>query len=40
MKVSERKYISLVLYDNDILFAANDTDLSVETKHYCLAILI
>ena len=32
MKVSVRKYIILVLYVADILPAANDTDLLVETK--------
>ena len=32
MKVSGRKYIFLVLYVDDILLAANDTDLLVETK--------
>ena len=33
MKVSGSKYIFLVLYVADILLAANDTDLLVETKH-------
>ena len=32
MKVSRSKYIFLVLYVDNILFAANDTDLLVETK--------
>ena len=32
MKVSGNKYIFLVLYVNDILLTANDTDLLVETK--------
>ena len=32
MKVNKRKYIFLVLYVNDILLAANDTDLLVEIK--------
>ena len=32
MKVSESKYIFLVLYVDDILIAANDTDLLIETK--------
>ena len=32
MKVSGRKYIFLVLYVDDILLAANDTNLLVETK--------
>ena len=32
MKVSESKYIFLVLYVDDILLVANDTDLLVETK--------
>ena len=32
MKVSRNKYIFLVLYVNDILLTANDTDLLVETK--------
>ena len=32
MMVSGRKYIILVLYVNDILLAANDTGLLVETK--------
>ena len=32
MKVSGSKYIFLVLYVNDILLTANDTDLLVETK--------
>ena len=32
MKVSGRKYIFLVLYVVDIVLAANDTDLLVETK--------
>ena len=33
MKVSGRKYIFLVLYVDDILLVANDTDLLVETKN-------
>ena len=33
MKVSGRKYIFLVLYVDDILHVANDTDLLVETKN-------
>ena len=32
MKVSGSKYIFLVLYVDNILFAANDTDMLVETK--------
>ena len=32
MKVSDRKYIFLVLYVDDILHVANDTNLLVETK--------
>ena len=32
MKVSGRKYIFLVLYVDDILLTANDTNLLVETK--------
>ena len=32
MKVSGRKYIFLVLYADDILLAANDTDMLVKTK--------
>ena len=32
MKVGGSKYIYLVLYVDDILFAANHTDLLVETK--------
>ena len=32
MKVSGRKYIFLVLYVDDILLAANDINLLVETK--------
>ena len=32
MKVSWSKYIFLVLYVDDILFVANDTDMLVETK--------
>ena len=32
MKVSGSKYIFLVLYIDDILLAANDTDILVETK--------
>ena len=32
MKISERKYIFLVLYVDDILLAANDTDMLVEIK--------
>ena len=32
MKVSERKYIFLVLYVDDILLATNDTNLLVEIK--------
>ena len=32
MKVSRNKYIFLVLYVDDILLVANDTDLMVETK--------
>ena len=32
MKVSESKYIFLVLYVDDILHVANDTNLLVETK--------
>ena len=32
MKVSESKYIFLVLYVDNILLAANDTDMVVETK--------
>ena len=33
MKVSGSKYIFLVLYVDDILLTANDTDLVVKTKH-------
>ena len=32
MKVNGRKYIFLVLYVDDILLVANDTNLLVETK--------
>ena len=32
MKVSGRKYILFVLYVNDILLPANDTNMLVETK--------
>ena len=32
MKVSESKYIFFVLYVDDILLAANDTNMLVETK--------
>ena len=32
MKVSERQYIFLVLYVDDILLIVNDTDLLVDTK--------
>ena len=32
MKVSGSKYTFLVLYVDDILFAANDTDMLLETK--------
>ena len=32
MKVSERKYIFLILYVDDIFHAANDIDMLVETK--------
>ena len=32
MKVNRSKYIFLVLYIDDILLAANDTDLVIETK--------
>ena len=32
MKVSESKYILLVLYVDDILLVDNDTDMLVETK--------
>ena len=32
MKVSESKYIFLLLYVDDILLASNDTDLLVKTK--------
>ena len=32
MKVGERKYIFLVLYVDNILLAANDTDMLVEIK--------
>ena len=32
MKVSGRKYIFLILYVDDILLIANDTDLLIETK--------
>ena len=32
MKVSERKYIFLILYVDDIFHATNDIDLLVETK--------
>ena len=32
MKISESKYIFLVLYVDEILLTANDTDLLVETK--------
>ena len=40
MKVSGRKYVLLVLYVDDILLVANDTDILVKVKNYCLAILI
>ena len=40
MKVNGSKYIFLVLYVDDILLSANDTDLLVEINSYCLAILI
>ena len=32
MKVNGRKYVFLVLYIDDILLAANDTNMLVETK--------
>ena len=34
MKVSGSKYIFLVLYVDDVLFAANDIDMLVETKQF------
>ncbi len=33
LRVSGRKYTLLVLYMDDILLAANDTELLLETKH-------
>ena len=40
MKVNGRKYIFFVLYVDDILLIANDTDLLVETKHLLFRRLI
>ena len=40
IKVNGSKYIFLVLYVYDILLAANDTDLLVETKQLLFILLV
>ena len=40
MKVSGNKYIFLVLYVDDILLVANDTNLLVETKQILFSFFL